>query len=184
MKIGYARVSTDDQHPEAQETELRAAGAERVYTDHGVSGRKASRPQWDKMLEQLRPGDALMVTRLDRAGRSVRHLVELAAWLRDNEVDLVVTSQGIDTSTPVGRMLFHVLAAIAEFEADLIRERTVDGMKYAASQGRKGGRRPALSDAQREAVRKMDAAGASVPDIMAVFPGVSRATIYRAIQAA
>jgi DNA invertase Pin-like site-specific DNA recombinase len=182
MKIGYSRVSTNDQHPEAQEAELRAAGAERVFTDLGQSGRKASRPEWDRLRDQLRAGDVLMITKLDRAGRSVKHLVELAEWLKGSGIDLVVTSQGIDTSTPVGRMLFHVLAAIAEFEADLGRERTFDGLKYAASQGRHGGGRPKLTPAQTREVRKMFDAGRRPAEILALFP-ISRATLYRIVGA-
>lgn len=124
---GYARVSTNDQHPEAQSERLRAAGCALVWTDKGVSGTQARRPQWDKLLAALQPGDELVCVKLDRIGRSVGNLVEVVEELRTREVELVVLDQGIDTSTPSGKLLFHVIAAIAEFERDLIVERTLDG---------------------------------------------------------
>lgn len=126
-RIGYARVSTGDQHPEAQEDRLRAAGCVTVFTDRGVSGIMARRPGWDRCLAALEPGDVLVCVRLDRIGRSVANLVEVVAGLRDRQVTLVVLDQAIDTSTPAGKLLFHFLAAIAEFERDLIIERTRDG---------------------------------------------------------
>ena len=113
--IGYARVSTSDQNPEAQAARLRAHGCARVFSDHGVTGRLASRPQWDACRAFLRDGDVLVVTKLDRVGRSVGNLVSVAADLHEQGVGLVVLDQAIDTATPAGRMLFHVLAAIAEF---------------------------------------------------------------------
>lgn len=126
-RIGYARVSTGDQHPEAQEDRLRANGCELVFTDTGVSGSQARRPQWDKLLENLRAGDELACVKLDRIGRSVANLVEVVGALRAAEVELIVLDQNIDTRTPAGKLLFHMLAAIAEFERDLIIERTRDG---------------------------------------------------------
>src|SRR5262249_11558486 len=138
--IGYARVSTSDQNPEAQAARLRMHGCLRVFTDHGVTGTLPSRPQWDACRAFLRDGDVLVVTRLDRIGRSVGNLVAVAADLDQRAVDLVGLDQAIDTSTPAGRMLFHVLAAIAEFEHDLIAERTRDGL--AVARARHGGRLP------------------------------------------
>lgn len=126
-RIGYARVSTGDQHPEAQEDRLRAHGCELVFTDKGVSGTQARRPQWDKLLAGLQPGDELVCVKLDRIGRSVANLVEVVGQLRDAGVELIVLDQNIDTRTPSGKLLFHMLAAIAEFERDLIIERTRDG---------------------------------------------------------
>jgi len=139
-KIGYARVSTSDQNPEAQAARLREHGCMRVFTDHGVTGRLASRPQWDACRAFLRDGDVLVVTKLDRIGRSVGNLVSVAGELHQLGVDLVVLDQAIDTGSPAGRMLFHVLAAIAEFEHDLIAERTRDGL--AAARARRGGKLP------------------------------------------
>ena len=126
---GYARVSTGDQNPGAQQTKLRADGCapENIYTDHGASGARARRPKWDELRRELRPGDTLVCVKLDRIGRSVANLVEVVGWLADNDITLRVLDQSIDTSTPAGRLLFHVLAAIAEFERDLIIERTTDG---------------------------------------------------------
>jgi DNA invertase Pin-like site-specific DNA recombinase len=114
-KIGYARVSTRDQHPDAQLDALTAAGCERVFVDRGASGRLARRPEFDKALDYLRPGDQLVITKLDRAGRSLRHLINLAGDLQGHGVDLVVLQQAIDTSTLGGRLVFHLLAALAEF---------------------------------------------------------------------
>ena len=126
-RIGYARVSTNDQHPEAQAERLYASGCDPVFTDKGWSGAKASRPQWDKLLENLAPGDELVCVKLDRIGRSVADLLNVVGKLQAAEVDLVVLDQAIDTSTPAGKLLFHVIAAIAEFERGLIIERTRDG---------------------------------------------------------
>lgn len=181
-KIGYSRVSTDDQHPEVQEEKLRAAGCDRVFVDHGVSGKLASRPQFDAALEYMRSGDVLVIVRLDRAGRSVKHLIELAADLRDRGIGLQVVEQGLDTTTSAGRLFFHILSAMAEFEADLISERTIDGLATARAQGKVGGRRPKLDDRQRRQVRKMHADGEAIIDIAATFK-VSRPTIYAVLEA-
>jgi DNA invertase Pin-like site-specific DNA recombinase len=188
-RIGYARVSTTDQNLNAQQDKLTAAGCERVFADHGVSGKLASRPQWDACLAFLRPGDALLITKLDRAGRSVADLVTLVGKLAAMGIDLVVTDQGLDTTTPNGKLLFHIMAAVAEFERDLISERTKDGLNAARARGRKGGRRPVLSDAQRaEALRMYDQTGPdgkrtfTVADIAAKLR-CSRPTVYAAIEA-
>jgi len=133
-------VSTSDQNPEAQAARLREHGCTRVFTDRGVTGRLAGRPQWDACRAFLRDGDVLVVIKLDRIGRSVGNLVSVAGELRQLGVDLVVLDQAIDTGTPAGRMLFHMLAAIAEFEHDLIAERTRDGL--ATARARRGGKLP------------------------------------------
>jgi len=179
-RIGYARVSTNDQHPEAQADRLREAGCERVFTDHGVSGKLASRPQWDAVLEYVRPGDALVITKLDRAGRSVKHLCDVAARLREPGVDLVVLDQGIDTSTAPGKLMFHVLAAIADFERDLISERTRDGLAAMPGRGRSGGRKAALAPYQVEYAHAQVDKGVPIATIAGEL-GVHRATIYRAL---
>lgn len=182
-RIGYARVSTNDQHPEAQTDALTAAGCAKVFTDHGVSGRLARRPQWDACLDYLRAGDVLVVTKLDRLGRSVKHLVDLVLQLRERGIDLVVTQQGIDTTTPAGKLLFHVLAAIAEFEADLISERTRDGLAAARARGRTGGRKKSLTDRQAAVVRDMyESRKHTVNEIAETF-GVSHMTVYRYLRA-
>jgi len=127
-RIGYARVSTRDQHPEAQRERLEAAGCTRIYTETGASGARASRPEWDKCLDRLEPGDTLVCTKLDRIGRSVRNLMDVSSLLQERGVDLVCLDQPIDTTSPQGRLFFTILAAFAEFERDLIRERTRDGL--------------------------------------------------------
>lgn len=131
MRIGYGRVSTRDQHPEAQHDALTAAGCEQVFL-HKASGKLASRPELDKaLLVANREGDQLVVTKLDRLGRSLEHLIELSNTLQTRGVDLVVLDQGIDTSTAVGRMFFQILGAMTEFEHALMSERTRDGLAAA-----------------------------------------------------
>jgi len=186
--IGYARVSTDDQHPEAQEERLKNAGCTRIYTDHGASGAKASRPEWDKCLERLEPGDTLVAVRLDRIGRSVRNLLDVADRLEKHGVNLVLLDQGIDTRTPMGRMLFTILGAVAQFERDLIIERTKDGLAATTARGRNGGRPARLNDDHTELVRRWRSEGVSVREIgirlgrmTPTGKPVSRQTIYRAL---
>lgn len=176
--IGYARVSTDDQHPEAQGDALRAAGCERVFVDIGQSGRLARRPELDACLAYLRPGDVLVVTKLDRLGRSVRNLIEQCLDLDTRGVQLRVLHQGIDTTTPAGKLLFHMLAAVAEFERDLIVERTRDGLAAARARGRHGGRPRRLTPEQDALLRERYDAGARIVDLHRLVPGVGRTTIY------
>jgi DNA invertase Pin-like site-specific DNA recombinase len=181
--IGYSRVSTQDQHPEAQHDALTTAGCERIFTDK-ASGKLARRPQLDAALAYLRPGDVLVITKLDRLGRSVRNLVDLALDLEQRDVQLRVLDQGIDTSTAGGRLFFHIVGAIAEFERDLIAERTRDGLAAARARGRKGGRRPKLSDRQVAQVRAMHASGEhTIAGIAETFK-VTRPTIYRVLEQA
>jgi Resolvase, N terminal domain len=134
---GYGRVSTLDQNTEAQHDRLIAAGCaeENIRIDHGVSGSRASRPEWDKLLDALQPGDELVCTKLDRIGRSMSNLLDIVRLLAERGVELVVLDQNIDTRTPVGKLLFHILAAIAEFERDLIIERTRDGQAAVRATG-------------------------------------------------
>lgn len=188
MKIGYARVSTREQHPEAQDDALNTAGCERVFTDK-ITGKLARRPELDKALMVLREGDQLVITKLDRLGRSLRHLIDLADWLQEHGVDLIVLDQGIDTSTAVGRMFFQILGAIAEFERALMSERTRDGLEAARARGRAGGRKPKLSPRQVRLAREMYGETGddgkrlhTVADIAAEL-GVTRPTIYRALEA-
>lgn len=177
-KIGYARVSTEDQHPEAQADRLLADGCERIFTDKGVSGRKASRPEWDKCLDHLRAGDTLVVVRLDRMGRSVANLIDVVSALKARDIQFRAIDQGIDTTTPAGKFFFHVMAALAEMEADIIRERTMDGLEAARARGRTGGRKPKLSDAQAAQVRKLyEAKDMTVAEIGDLF-GITRESVY------
>lgn len=185
MKIGYGRVSTRDQHPDAQRDALTAAGCDHIFLDT-ISGKLARRPELDKaLLSANRAGDQLIVTKLDRLGRSLEHLIELANLLQARRVDLVVLDQGIDTSTAVGRMFFQILGAIAEFEHALMSERTRDGLAAARARGRTGGQKPKLGPRQVALARAMyDELGAdgkrryTVAQIAAEF-GVTRPTIYR-----
>lgn len=185
MRIGYGRVSTRDQHPEAQHDALAAASCDEIFIDT-ASGKLARRPELDKaLLSANRAGDQLIVTKLDRLGRSLEHLIELSKLLQSRGVDLVVLDQGIDTSTAIGRLFFQIIGAIAEFEHALMSERTVDGLAAARARGRTGGQKPKLGSRQVRLAREMyDETGPdgrrthTVAQIAAEF-GVSRPTIYR-----
>jgi len=177
MKIGYARVSTDDQSTALQLDALRAAGCERIFEDT-ASGANADRPGLADALAFARPGDVLVIWRLDRLGRSLRDLIDLAADLREREVGLSSLQEAIDTTTAGGKMLFHIMAALAEFERNLIQERTKAGLASARARGRKGGRR-GISPAVKEAIKS--AAADPSANITAVCEalGINRATFYR-----
>ncbi len=176
--VGYARVSTRDQHPEAQTDALAAAGCEKVFTDQ-ASGTLAQRAALDEALRYLRAGDTLVITKLDRLGRSVRNLKQIADDLQACGVGLRALTQGIDTTTPGGRLFFHMLAAIAEFEHDLIVERTQDGLAAARARGRKGGPNFKMTPTKVRQARAMyDGGQHTVQEIAETF-GVSRPTIYR-----
>jgi DNA invertase Pin-like site-specific DNA recombinase len=185
MRIGYGRVSTRDQHPEAQDDALRETGCDEIFVDK-ASGKLASRPQLERaLLAANRKGDQLVVTKLDRLGRSLEDLLELSRKLEERGVDLVVLDQGIDTSTAVGRMFFQILGAIAEFEHALMSERTIDGLRAARARGRTGGQKPKLGPRQAKLARRMyEETGPdgrrryTVQQIAEEF-GVSRPTIYR-----
>ncbi len=180
--FGYARVSTTDQNPALQLDALRAAGCSRIFTDH-ASGAKTARPELTRALDQLRAGDTLIVWKLDRLGRSLPHLVETVKALADRDVGLRSLQDPIDTTTPGGRLVFHVFAAMAEFERDLIRERTNAGLAAARARGRVGGRPPALTPDQVAIARDALQADTkrSVADVARSL-GVSPATLYRALQ--
>jgi DNA invertase Pin-like site-specific DNA recombinase len=163
--IGYARVSTQDQHLTGQLEALRAAGATTIYREK-VSGARADRPQLAKLMASLQPGDIVLVTKLDRLGRSARELLDLIE--RIGKAGAAFRSLGDplwDTSSSQGRLLSTLLAAIAEFERDLIRERTGDGRKRAMAAGVKFGRKPKLSDYQRQEALKRRAAGETLAEI-------------------
>ena len=175
-------MSTRDQNPDAQRDALSAAGCEEVFIDK-VSGKLARRPELDRALLVTRAGDQLVVTKLDRLGRSLEHLIGLSRNLQGRGVDLVVLDQGIDTSTAVGRMFFQILGAIAEHA--LMSERTMDGLAAARTRGRTGGQKPKLTPRQARIAQEMcDETGAdgkrryTVAQIAAEF-GVTRPTIYR-----
>lgn len=177
--IGYGRVSTEDQNLGAQTDALTAAGCEQLFTDK-ASGKLARRPELDKALAYLRSGDTLVITKLDRLGRSLKNLIELSETLRERGIGLRVLHQGIDTSTPAGRMFFNVIGAIAEFERDLISERTTEGLAAARARGRKGGRPAKLTDTKLTTAREMYESKRYTVREIADTVGVSRATLYRA----
>lgn len=145
MKIGYARVSTADQQLSLQEDALREAGCTEIFTDI-VSGLKEIRPGFDKLMTYIRPGDTLMVWKLDRLGRSMKHLIDIIQTLNSRGIAFTSLQETIDTSTSTGKLIFHVFSAMAEFETDLIRERTHAGLRAARARGKEGGRRSKLKD--------------------------------------
>lgn len=183
MFIGYTRVSTIDQNSALQLDALKAAGCDRVFTDEGVSGGAVKRPALDKALAALKPGDVLIVWKLDRLGRSLSHLIQITKQLGERDVGFRSLSESIDTTTAPGRLLFHIMGALAEFERSLIVERTRAGMASAREHGIKLGRKPKLSTDQVEHARKLIDSGES-PRHVAKTIGVSTATLYRSIPAA
>lgn len=181
-RVGYARVSLLDQDTHPQVEALRQAGCERVYTEY-ASGARSDRPQLAAALDYLRAGDQLVVARLDRLGRSLPHLIAVVDELRTREVDFRSLSEDLDTTTAAGKLLFHVLAAFAEFERALVRERTEAGLAAARAAGRRGGRRPRLSEHQVRYVQRMHASGVTISELAKGLE-VGRATVYRALSPA
>ena len=181
--IGYARCSTDRQDLAAQRAALVALGVEpdRIYTDHGLTGRTRSRPGLDQALAAVRTGDTLVVTKLDRLARSVPDAREVADTLQARQIKLALGSTTYDPTDPMGKMFFNILATFAEFESDLIRMRTREGMAIARAKGKLRGRKPKLSERQQRELRRMyDTGDYSVSDLAEVF-SVSRPTIYRTL---
>lgn len=178
--IGYARVSTSEQSPQLQHDALEAAGCWRTFTDVS-SGSLASRPQLDLLLDHLRPGDTLVVWRLDRLGRSVRNLIDLVQALEERGVHFKSLQDHMDTSSPGGKLVFHIFASLAEFERDLIRERTQAGLESARARGRVGGRPAALSADDVATAKRLHASKTVTVGEIGKILGVSRATIYRAL---
>ena len=179
MMNGYARVSTADQSLDRQVDELKAAGAERIYSEVGSGKKGADRPKWDELLRSLRPGDTLMVTELSRLGRSTSQLSTLADDLAKGGIDLRILNLGIDTSTSGGRLVYTIISGVAEMERNLLIERTNSGLAAARARGRKGGRKREFSPkAVRKAQELYDKGDLSVTEI-ARLAGVSRQTLYR-----
>lgn len=181
--IGYARVSRDEQSLDLQMDALLAAGCKpgNIYADKGVSGKVASRPELDKCLAALREGDALVVWKLDRLGRSLRHLIDVVNELHGRGVGFKSVTEGMDTSTNQGRLVFHMFGALAEFERGLIVERTMAGIRAARDRGYVGGRQPSLNAEQCILARDMVARGMTVSTVARALK-VSRPTIYRVIE--
>lgn len=180
-RIGYMRVSTKGQSLVVQRDALTAAGVGRIYSDHGVSGSTDSRPGLDAALAHMRDGDTLVVTKLDRLGRSIAHLVQLVNTFSAEGKGLHFIEDGIDTSTSKGRFMFNIMSAVAEMERELIRERTRTGLDAARRQGRVGGRPPKLDDAGRARAREMRDQGMTLNEVAGAL-GVSRATVIRVLQ--
>ena len=179
MIIGYARVSTEDQNLDGQLDALKAAGAERIFADK-ITGMAHSRPELDRLLDHLRQGDVITVTKYDRLARSLRDLLDIVDAIQARGAGFRSLAEDIDTTTPAGRLVFHVFASIAQFERERISERTKEGLEAARKRGRVGGRPPALSTAQKAEVRRMrDEELRPLPEIAQLFR-VSAKTIRRA----
>lgn len=183
IRIGYARCSTDKQDLAAQKAALENLGVlpERVYTDHGLTGTNRDRPGLDQALAAARAGDTLVVPKLDRLARSVPDARAIADALIARGVKLALGASVYDPADPMGKMFFNILATFAEFEADLIRMRTREGMAIARAKGKLRGKSPKLSDKQQQELRRMHGTGNySVSDLAHVF-SVSRPTVYRTL---
>ncbi|NQW11780.1 MAG: recombinase family protein [Alphaproteobacteria bacterium] len=179
-KLGYARVSTKDQKLRMQIDALKAVACASIFRDHGVSGAKGSRPGLDGLLRELRPGDSVVVLKLDRLGRSVQHLADLLVRFQAEGVHFVSLSEGINTTTPGGKMVFHIFSAMAEFQRDIIVENTSAGLEAARRRGKRLGRRPKLTpDDVAEAHRQVMQGTASIKETAALLR-VHPRTIERA----
>jgi DNA invertase Pin-like site-specific DNA recombinase len=182
MRIGYARVSTEDQHLELQTHALSQAGCQRVFTDK-MSGTRNDRPGLNEALSHLRKGDTLVVWKLDRLGRGVKGLVDLVTDLQMQGIHFQSVTDQIDTSTPAGRFFFHVMASLAQMERELIVERTRAGLEAARRLGRVGGRKRRMTESKVEAARQLLTNGTPPKDV-AKNLGVSVPTLYRWLPAA
>jgi DNA invertase Pin-like site-specific DNA recombinase len=180
--IGYARVSRPDQSLDRQHDALRDVGCERVFDDHGVSGARASRPGLDAMLAYVRPGDTVVIQSLDRLGRTTRDLLTLIENLAAREIGLRILTLGVDTRTPAGQLVLTVMAALAQMERDVLRERTIDGLAAARARGRNGGRPRSLTDEQVEVAAEWHSDGRSAREIARLL-GSSERTIRRRLEA-
>jgi len=180
MILGYARVSTKGQNLDGQHDALTAAGAERVFADT-ITGTARSRPDLDRLLKELRDGDVVVVTKYDRLARSLKDLLEIVDQIQNRGAGFRSLGEDIDTTSPAGRLIFHVFASIAQFERERIVERTKEGLEAARKRGRIGGRPPALSPSQKaEAKRMRDVEQRSISEIADLFK-VSTKTIRRVV---
>jgi DNA invertase Pin-like site-specific DNA recombinase len=177
MKIGYARVSTDEQNLALQTDALAKAGCAKIFQDQ-ISGIKTKRPGFDEALSYLRPGDVLVVWRLDRLGRSLKSLIETINWLEEKGVGFQSLQESIDTTTSGGKLIFHIFGALAEFERNLIRERTRAGLAAARARGRNGGRPKSLDKKKQEWLYRLyDEKQHSIQELCELV-GVSKSTLY------
>ena len=182
MKIGYVRVSKQEQHEALQIDALKEAGCEKWFVDK-MTGSKAERKGLDEALAYVRPGDTFVVWKLDRAGRSLTHLIELLKGLKERGIEFISLTEQIDTTTPGGKLIFHLMGALAEFERDLIRERTNAGLAAARARGLVGGRPRKLKTNGKVALaqRMFADQSHSISEICAAL-GISRATLYRYVK--
>jgi DNA invertase Pin-like site-specific DNA recombinase len=181
MKIGYARVSTRDQSLDLQIDSLNQDGCGRIFSEE-VSGAKSDRPQLNAMLNHIRKGDTVVVWKLDRLGRSIKDLIRLVSMFEEDGVGFRSIQDNIDTTTPTGKLIFHLFAALAEFERDIISQRTKAGLEAARARGRKGGRPKGLSSTAKDKARIAESLyherDKSVGDICDHL-GISKPTLYR-----
>jgi len=183
MLIGYARVSTNEQNLDLQKDALEKAECERIFVEQ-MSGSSANRPELNKTIDMLREGDTLVVWRLDRLGRSLKHLIELITKLEERKVGFKSLTESIDTTTSGGKLIFHIFGALAEFERNLIRERTNAGLSAARARGRKGGRPMFLDSQKREvAIQLYNEKKHTIKEICQIM-GISKPTLYSYINKA
>jgi DNA invertase Pin-like site-specific DNA recombinase len=181
MLIGYARVSTSDQTLDLQKDALQKAGCDRIFTDT-ASGAKSERTGLDEALSHLRVGDTLVVWRLDRLGRSLKHLIETITALDNRKIGFKSITEAIDTATSGGKLIFHIFGALAEFERDIIKERTHAGLTAARARGRKGGRPKALTPKKAQMAKALYMDKINTIEEICRTLNISRATLYRYIE--
>ncbi|GAA3721405.1 recombinase family protein [Salinicoccus jeotgali] len=178
-KIGYARVSTRDQNLDSQIDTLKDYGCERIFSEK-VSGRKYQRTELDKALDYMREGDTLVLTKLDRLGRTTKQLIELSQYLEDQGIDLEIIDMNINTKDAMGKMFFTMMSAFAELEANLLSERTKKGLDAARARGRSGGRPRISEDKEKVLLSLYDSKSYTINEIIKIT-GLSKGTIYRII---
>jgi DNA invertase Pin-like site-specific DNA recombinase len=181
MLIGYSRISTNDQSLNSQIDKLKQYGCKEIYTDV-ISGSKANRPQLDKMLEFIREGDTVVVYRLDRLGRGLKDLINLINTFQEKKVNFKSLTENIDTTTPGGMLIFHIFGAVAEFERNLIRERTNAGLESARARGKKGGRKTKITEEKIKMAKLLHNDKSMDIDAIAKQLGVCRTTFYEMLK--
>ncbi|MBI5160533.1 MAG: recombinase family protein [Micrococcales bacterium] len=179
--FGYIRTSTRDQNATLQRDALEQAGVKKIYADEGVSGTLASRPELDRLLDRLEPGDEVVAWKLDRMGRNTRHVLDLIETITDKGAIFRSLTEGITTSGPMGKAMLTIMSAFAQLERDTIVERTRAGLDAARAQGRVGGRPTKVDTKTLERIRKLAASGQHSRKEMAEMAGVSQATLYRVL---
>ena|SRR5699024_4918594 len=179
-KIGYARVSTQNQNLDSQIDMLKNYGCDRIFSEK-ISGRKYKRTELDKCLDYMREGDTLVLTKLDRLGRTTKQLIELSQYLEEQGIDLEIIDMNINTKDAMGKMFFTMMSAFAELEANLLSERTKKGLNAARARGRKGGR-PKISDEKVAMIKSLYHSKEYTGEEIAKMTKVSRSTVYRVVK--